>query len=93
MAKPSLVLCVPTLNEEESIGPLLDAIPRDVVDEIIVADGGSTDRTRMIAEAKGARVIEAGRGYGRACLVAAQSAHPTNPYSSTWMGTAPTIRR
>ena len=74
MRTPSLVLCVPTLNEEESIGPLLDAIPRDTVDEIIIADGGSTDRTRTIAEGKGARVIEAGRGYGRACLVAAQSA-------------------
>ena len=35
---------------------------------MIVADGGSTDGTASEARAAGARVIEAGRGYGRACL-------------------------
>jgi glycosyltransferase involved in cell wall biosynthesis len=76
MATRPIVLCIPTLNEEASIGPLLDDVSRDLVHEIIVADGGSTDSTRAVAEGRGARVIDAGRGYGRACLKAAEAAPP-----------------
>jgi len=66
---------IPTLDEEESIGPVVAAIPRDVVDEIIVVDSGSRDRTIERAYAAGAtRVIEAGRGYGRACHAGALAA-------------------
>ncbi len=73
MAHP-VVLAIPVLNEEESIGPLVRSVPREVVDRIIVADGGSTDATRARAEAAGAEVIDAGRGYGRACFRAAEAA-------------------
>ena len=73
MRRP-VVLAIPTLNEAESIGPLLRSIPRDVVTSIVVADGGSTDGTRAIAEAEGARALDVGRGYGRACLQAAEAA-------------------
>ena len=69
-----VVLAIPTLNEAASIGPLLASIPAGIVDEIIVADGGSTDGTQEIAVRNHARVIDAGRGYGRACLRAAESA-------------------
>ncbi len=44
------------------------------VDAIIVADGGSKDRTVEIATAKSARVIDAGKGYGRACMAGALAA-------------------
>ena len=44
------------------------------MDEIIVADGGSTDGTVAIAAAKGARVIDAGKGYGCAYLKGALAA-------------------
>ncbi len=60
---------IPTLNEEESIGHVLDKIPRDprYQWEIIIVDGNSQDRTRDIARQKGARVIvEKRKGYGRA---------------------------
>ncbi len=60
---------IPTLNEEESIGHVLDKIPRDSKYqwEIIIVDGDSKDRTREIAREKGAMVIvEKRRGYGRA---------------------------
>ena len=76
MAQP-IVLAIPTLNEAESIGALLDTIPRDVVSTIMIADGGSTDDTCAIAEQAGAIIIDAGRGYGRACLKAAMAA-PTD---------------
>ncbi len=60
---------IPTLNEEESIGHVLDKIPKDKKYdwEIIIVDGNSKDRTREIAEKKGAKVItEKRKGYGRA---------------------------
>src|SRR5205823_13509268 len=50
-------------------------VPRALVDEIIVVDNGSTDRTAEIAAAAGARVVrEATRGYGAACLAGALAA-------------------
>ena len=74
-ARPCVVaLAIPTLNEEASIGDVLRAVPRGVVTRIIVADGGSTDATMARARDAGAEVIDAGRGYGRACLAAAITA-------------------
>lgn len=59
---------IPALDEEAAIGKVIIAIP-DWVDEIIVADNGSRDRTRQHAEEAGAKVIvEPARGYGAACL-------------------------
>jgi glycosyltransferase involved in cell wall biosynthesis len=70
-----VALVIPTLNEEEPIGAVIRAVPRDAVDEIIVVDSGSTDRTVERARAAGARVIEdPGRGYGRACAAGVRAA-------------------
>jgi glycosyltransferase involved in cell wall biosynthesis len=70
-----VAVVIPTLDEEESIGQVVEAVPRDVVDDIIVADSGSRDRTVDRARAAGARVvIEGRRGYGRACHAGAQAA-------------------
>ncbi len=73
---PPVVLIVPTRNEAGAIGPALGAVSRSVVDTIIVADGASTDSTRDEACAAGADVIDAGRGYGRACSMGAAAAAP-----------------
>lgn len=59
---------IPALNEEASIALVLTAIPH-WVDQVIVADNGSLDRTAEIARHHGARVVFAPkRGYGSACL-------------------------
>jgi len=61
-----VTIVIPCLNEEQGIRKVLDEVPT-FVDEIIVVDNGSTDRTAEIARKMGARVIsELHRGYGRA---------------------------
>jgi glycosyltransferase involved in cell wall biosynthesis len=68
-------LVIPALNEEESLGTVLERVDRSLISEIILVDGGSSDDTVAIAGANGARVIrEARRGYGRACAAGVASA-------------------
>ncbi len=56
--KPStLSLCMIARDEEKTIGTALDSVS-GIVDEIVVLDTGSSDRTGEIAGAYGARVIE-----------------------------------
>lgn len=62
----TLTVVIPCLNEEEGIGLVLRRIP-DFVDDVLVVDNGSTDRTAEIAAGLGAQVIhESIPGYGRA---------------------------
>jgi glycosyltransferase involved in cell wall biosynthesis len=73
--RPRVAVVIPTLNEEEPIAEVIRSVPRDAVDEVIVADSGSEDRTVERARAAGARVIiEPQRGYGRACAAGARAA-------------------
>ncbi|CAM5548854.1 glucosyl-3-phosphoglycerate synthase [Streptomyces canus] len=54
---------LPALNEEETVGDIVAVIRHDLmqqvplVDEIVVVDSGSTDRTSEVAAAAGARVV------------------------------------
>ena len=60
---------IPAFNEENGIGQVLKDIPAGLVDEVIVVNNASTDKTRLIAEQGGATVLtEPVKGYGRACL-------------------------
>jgi glycosyltransferase involved in cell wall biosynthesis len=74
MGAAGVCVVIPVLNEEESIASVIARIPRDAVDAIIVADGGSKDRTAALALENGARVINVGKGYGRACIEGARAA-------------------
>jgi glycosyltransferase involved in cell wall biosynthesis len=61
----TITVIIPCLNEEQGIERVLRAMP-DFVDEIIVVDNNSTDRTSEVAASLGAKVIrEEIRGYGR----------------------------
>jgi hypothetical protein len=59
---------IPALNEADAIAHVLADIP-PWVDQIVVADNGSSDGTAKVAKAHGAMVVhESERGYGAACL-------------------------
>lgn len=68
---------IPALNEEEPIGAVVRAIPRQIAGEVIVVDNGSTDKTAATAREAGARVVvEPRRGYGRACRAGVEAVAP-----------------
>jgi glycosyltransferase involved in cell wall biosynthesis len=63
-----IALVIPALDEELAIGPLLEAIDRRLVRDVIVGDNGSRDATGAVARAHGAIVVRVEeRGYGAAC--------------------------
>ncbi len=67
-ARPSIAVVIPVLDEEDAIGRVVAGIPRELVEDVVVVDGGSRDRTAEVARAAGARVVVERRpGYGRAC--------------------------
>lgn len=55
-ARQTVTACLIVKDEEQRIGAALDSV--DFCDEVVVVDSGSTDRTREIARAAGAKVIE-----------------------------------
>lgn len=60
---------IPAFNEQDSILHVVNDIPKSWVDEIIVVNNSSTDRTADKATDAGATVLhEDKRGYGYACL-------------------------
>ncbi|MCG3133097.1 MAG: hypothetical protein HMLKMBBP_00190 [Planctomycetes bacterium] len=56
MTRPKLSVCIVAMNEEANISDCLSSA--DFADEWVVVDSHSTDRTRELAAAAGARVIE-----------------------------------
>lgn len=63
-------IIIPAHNEEQSVGLVIQAVPKENVSYILVINNGSTDGTRAAAEKAGAIVLdEPVMGYGRACLM------------------------
>lgn len=59
---------IPAYNEAESIAKVIEAIPKNI-EEIIVVSNRSTDQTEKVAQRAGATVLSEPRmGYGYACL-------------------------
>ena len=60
---------IPVLNEESTIPLVLNDIPDDLIDEVVVIDNGSSDRTPEVVKEWGATLLhEAKKGYGYPCL-------------------------
>ena len=65
MPDATVTVVIPTRNEEGLIGEVVDAVRQ--YGDVLVVDGHSTDATRDVAQAHGARVVlDAGRGKGQA---------------------------
>jgi glycosyltransferase involved in cell wall biosynthesis len=76
-ARPYVSVIIAALNEEAAIGKVIDSVPKDLVDEIVVVDNGSRDRTAEVASAAGARVVKENiPGYGRAFRAGLRSISP-----------------
>lgn len=79
---PRVAVLIPALDEEEALPGVLEALPSEIVQRVVVVDNGSTDGTARVAREAGATVIrEPRRGYGAACLagLAHLSDLPTPP--------------
>jgi dolichol-phosphate hexosyltransferase len=77
MNQQKVCIIIPTLNEESSIGRVIDEIPRKILEDsgysvdVLVADGISIDQTTQIAREKGAIVLhESRKGKARAIRTA-----------------------
>lgn len=61
-------MVIPALDEEQALPLVLRELPPGWVEEVVVCDNGSRDRTAAVARAHGATVVaEPRRGYGSAC--------------------------
>jgi glycosyltransferase involved in cell wall biosynthesis len=80
LSDKTIAVVIPVLNEEETLPRVLKDIPEDVVDEIVVVDNGSTDRTPSLAKEWGATVLfEQKKGYGYPCLKGIEYLKGKNP--------------
>ncbi len=63
MNQSKITIILPALNEEATIGKVIEEIPKHALEhighivQVLVVDGNSIDKTRQIAEEKGATVI------------------------------------
>jgi dolichol-phosphate mannosyltransferase len=73
ITKQVITIVIPTLNEAQAIGKVIDELKELGYQNILVVDGYSTDGTPVIATHKGARVInQAGQGKSGALATAVQ---------------------
>jgi glycosyltransferase involved in cell wall biosynthesis len=94
IANQKIVVVMPAYNAERTLERTFSELPHDVLDDVILTDDGSSDRTRAIAQRLGITTIEHERnlGYGanqKTCYSAALSrgadivvmVHPDYQYS------------
>ena len=72
---PKVSAVIPTLNEVSTIKMVLDSLPKDIVSEVLVVDGHSTDGTIALVKSLGYPVyFEEGNGFGAAFATGAKKA-------------------
>lgn len=77
----TLSIVIPTLNAADKLTALFEEFEKpkakQIISQVIVVDGGSTDDTAMIAHTKGAKVFETRRGRGLQLLTGGRAANST----------------
>lgn len=67
---------IPAFNEQNSIGSVINDIPKNLIRDIIVVDNNSSDETSINAKNAGATVLKQPlQGYGNACLKGIEFVH------------------
>lgn len=76
--EPMISVVIPTFNAETGLASTLSALISAAVDglvrEVIVVDGGSSDRTLQIADAAGSKIVQSQRGRGKQLMAGAEQA-------------------
>jgi len=62
---PKISVIIPSLNEEKTIQKTIESAKQGYFVEIIVSDGGSSDKTKEIAESLGVKVVSSKQGRGQ----------------------------
>ena len=74
-------IIIPTLNAaaglKRALPPLVRGVEAGIVRELIIADAGSTDTSRAIADAAGAKIVESAMGEGAQSIAGALGARGT----------------
>jgi glycosyltransferase involved in cell wall biosynthesis len=73
LSNNTITVIIPALNEEQTLPHVLNDIPKNLVDEVVIVDNGSTDNTASVARESGATLLfESRKGYGFPCMKAVE---------------------
>jgi len=78
-SKDDVTIVIPTLNEEDGVGSVIDGLLVEGFKRILVVDGYSSDKTVEIARSKGVEVVYQ-NGVGKAGAIATAIERVSTPY-------------
>lgn len=79
VGKEDITVVIPTLNEEEAIGLVIEQVLLEGYNKIIVVDGNSSDKTVEIAKSYGVKVLQQ-HGRGKTGAIKTAIEHVRTPY-------------
>ena len=83
--RDQVTVVIPTLDEEEAMGPLIDEVKAAEYNNILVVDGFSKDNTKKVADSRGVRFVLQ-EGAGKAGALATGFQNTSTPYVAVMDG-------